>query len=136
MSWDPDPVILAYALAVLILISSISSIWSLVTGSWRIAKNPNHDEVPYEDLDGVATLQSTKEFSNKTQFTVIYFVVVIGLALSVADFVFLTANKHPKRFDSPSDDDGDSNALGVIILVPAWVDIHFSNLATADADKT
>jgi len=121
MGWAPDPVDVAYTLAIFVLISSIPSIWSLVTGSWRVVKNPNHGEALYEDEDGAATTESTEEFSNKTQFIIIFVVAVIGLALSIADFIFLTTRKLHISDSSPSEDWNDCNVLGIVLLVPAWV---------------
>ena len=70
MGWAPDPVDVAYALAIFILLHSIPSLWSLVTGSWRAVKDPNHRETLYEDEDGVASPESTDQFSNKTENTI------------------------------------------------------------------
>ncbi|KAF8859695.1 hypothetical protein BDZ45DRAFT_801381 [Acephala macrosclerotiorum] len=120
MGLAPDPVDVAYALAIFVLIYSIPSIWSLITGSWRVVKNPNHGEALYEDKDGAATVESTKEFSNKTQFIIIFVVAVIGLALSIGDFVFLTTSKLHIFDGSPSDNGDDNNVLGIVLLVPAW----------------
>lgn len=121
MPWTPDPVDVAYALAIFLLVHSIPSIWSLVTGKWRVVKNPNHGEALYEDADGAATTQSTNEFSNKTQFIIIFVASVTGLALSVADLVFLTTQKPNTINSAPPKSWGQSTALGVVLLVPAWV---------------
>lgn len=120
MSWVPDSVGVAYALATFVLIYSIPSLWSLVTGSWRVVKHPNHEAL-YEDEDGAATTESTKEFSNKTQFIIIFVVVVIGLALSIADFVFFTTRKLHILEGAPSGSGDDNDVLGIVLLVPAWV---------------
>ena len=134
MGWAPDPVDVAYTLAIFIIIYSIPSIWSLVTGSWRVVKNPNHGEALYEDEDGAATIESTKEFSNKTQFIIIFVVAMIGLALSIADFVFLTTRKLHIFDGSPSENGNDNNFLGIALLVPAWVKCHSHRSANLGAD--
>jgi hypothetical protein len=121
MGWALDPVDVAYVLAIFVLIYSIPSIWSLVTGGWRVVKSPNHVDALYEDEDGAATTESTKEFSNKTQFTIIFILAAIGLALSIADFVFLTTRKLHIFKGSPSENRLNNKFLGIVLLVPAWV---------------
>ena len=92
MGWAPDPVGMAYALSIFILLSS--------------------------------TTDSMKEFSNKAQFTIIYVVSVIGFSLSVADFVLL-ATRELHVFSGSRLKNGDGNkALGIELLVPAWVKLH------------
>lgn len=122
MGWAPDPVDVAYVLTIFILAYSIPSVWSLVTGSWRVIKNPNYGKTLYEDEDGAATIESTKAFSNKTQFIIIFVVAVLGLALSIADFVFLTTRTLHGLNDSPSGNWRHNNVLGIKLLVPAWVE--------------
>jgi len=121
MNWVPDPVGLAYALSIFVLINSIPSIWSLVTGSWRVIKSPNHSEALYEDEDGAATTESTKEFSNKTPFIIIFAAALIGLALSIADFIFLTSRNLRSAAGSQLQNDGSNNVQGLVLLVLAWV---------------
>lgn len=134
MSWAPDPVGMAYALSILILLFSIPSILSLVMGTRQNGKSPKRGETLYEDEDGAATTQSTKEFSNKTQFTIIYVVSVIGFGLSIADFVLL-ATRELHIFDSSSSKNGDSNkGLGIELLVPAWVKLHLQHFIKLNAD--
>lgn len=124
MGWVPDLIATAYTLAILIIISSIPSIWSLVTGKWLVVKSPNHDEVLHEDEDGAATTESTKEFSNKAQFIIIFAATVLGLAFSIANLVFLTTRKL-RLFDGlPPGKEHGNNGLGIVFLVPAWVISH------------
>ena len=125
MSWNFDLLAAEYILATLILLCSLSSIWSIITGRWRVVKNPNHAETFYEDEDGAATAESTKEFSNKLQFTIIYAIAFIGFALSIADLItLLVLSRTPQG--SFSDITAESNAHGIVLLVPAWVRIRHS----------
>lgn len=123
MVWGVDPGYVDYALTSFIFVYSIPSIWSLVTGSWRVVKNPNHGDAVYEDEDGAASEESTKEFSNKTQFTTIFVIAVIGLAFSIADFVFIATRKLHVRDGSHSKNGDDKNVRRIVLLVPAWVKV-------------
>ncbi|KAH7382010.1 P-loop containing nucleoside triphosphate hydrolase protein [Cadophora sp. MPI-SDFR-AT-0126] len=119
MGWTLDLLTTEYALASLIFLCSISSIWSLITGRWRIVKNPNHDEKLYEDDDGAATSESMKQFSNKAQFIIIYTITLIGFAISIADLICLLILSRTPR-GSISHTPTENNAHGIVLLIPAW----------------
>ncbi|KAK0112489.1 hypothetical protein ONS96_001726 [Cadophora gregata f. sp. sojae] len=119
MSWTLDLLTTEYVLASLVLLCSISSIWSLITGRWRAVKSPNQAETLYEDEDGAATTESMKQFSNKSQFIIIYTIIVIGFALSIADFIcliVLSRTAHGSFADIPAE----NNAHGIVLLIPSW----------------
>lgn len=127
MGWAPDPVDVVHVLAIFVLLHSIPSIRSLIAGrrTWYAGKIS--DDTLYEDEDGTATPETTKEFSNKTQYTVIVIVSVIGFAISIADLVFLTAS-------SPSQNWHDNNIRGIVLLAPAWVEFDSHSLSESNAD--
>jgi len=120
MSLNFDLLTAEYALAILILLCSLSPIWSIITGRWRVVKSPNHAETLYEDEDGAATPESTKEFSNKLQFIIIYAIAWIGFALSIANLIALIVLSRIPH-GSFSDITAENNAHGIVLLVPAWV---------------
>lgn len=125
MSMFSDLLNIEYVLAVLIFLHSIPSLWSLVTGKWRIAKSPNHGDTLYEDEDGVATTESTQRFSNKAQIITIFAVLVIGFGLAIADFICLATTVHTSgHTPSNSDIPNERKFNGIVFLVPAWVWIH------------
>ncbi|KAH7333124.1 hypothetical protein BKA65DRAFT_507197 [Rhexocercosporidium sp. MPI-PUGE-AT-0058] len=133
MSIFSDLVNIEYILAALVLVHSFPSLWSLVTGKWRIAKSPNHDETLYEDEDGAATLESTQRFSNKTQIITICAVLVVGFGISIADFICLVTIVHTSSHHSYSHQytPDERNVKGVILLVPAWflLILQFANIS-------
>ncbi|KAL2065866.1 hypothetical protein VTL71DRAFT_3536 [Oculimacula yallundae] len=107
-----------YILASLVLVHSLPSIWSLLTGKWRLPKSPNYGETLYEDEDGVATPESTRKFSNQFQIITIYLVLIIGIGLSIADVVCNTSIVHTSGHSYS--DHSESNVSGTALLVPAW----------------
>lgn len=110
----------AIALTVFTFIFTIPSIRSLAKGSWRI-KNPNYGEVLYEDEDGVASKESTDQFSNKRQFIVAFAVTLTGLGLSIADAILTII--HQKTHSTFSD----HGLACIFLLFPAWVSVPISN---------
>ncbi|KAG4440995.1 hypothetical protein IFR05_003502 [Cadophora sp. M221] len=131
MSKFSDLAKVEYVLAVLILLHSIPSLWSLATGKWRIAKIPNHGDTLYEDEDGVATTESTKRFSNKSQIITIFAVLVVGFALAIADICLATTVHTSGHSMSYSDIPNEGTFNGIVLLVPAWflLILQFANIS-------
>jgi hypothetical protein len=105
---------LALGLTIVIALFTVPSIRTLAKANWRV-KNPNHDDALYEDEDGAATEESMAQFSNKTQFTIIFIVTLVGLAISFTDAIF-TAVKEEFDFAQAR-----VPLLGIWLLIPAWV---------------
>ncbi|KUJ14451.1 multidrug resistance-associated protein [Mollisia scopiformis] len=104
---------IAIALIAFIFVFTIPSLRSLAKG-WRINKNPNHHQELYSDEDGVASTESTNEFSNKLQFIFIFVLAVIGFGLSIADTIYTAINQKTRTAGS------NHHHLGIFLLVPAW----------------
>lgn len=111
--YQPDYV--ASGLAILIAFLSIPFIRKLVVTGSRNVKNLSQDGIKYEDDDGVASEDSTAQFSNKRQFIAIFIITLLAIAVSVADAIF-TAVQHGFDFSRSA-----TPLLGIILLVPAWV---------------
>jgi hypothetical protein len=115
MKYALQPDELALGLTIVIAAFTVPSVQKLIKAKdWRV-KNPNHDDAVYEDEDGVATRESMSQFSNKTQFIIIFTAILAGVAISVADAVF-TAVEERFIFNQP-----ELPLLGLWLLVPAWV---------------
>jgi hypothetical protein len=113
-AFKPDE--LALGLTIVIALWTLPSIRSLskAQANWRV-KNPNLDDKLYEDEDGTATEDSMAQFSNKTQFVIIFVVTLAGLAISIADAIF-TAVKENFVFKRSG-----ASLLTIWLLTPAWV---------------
>jgi hypothetical protein len=114
----PDEI--ALGLTIVIALFTVPSLRSLGKANSRV-KNPNHDDTLYEDEDGVATKDSMAQFSNKTQFMIIFIVALAGLAISIADAIF-TAVKEGFIFAR-----SEVPLLGIWLLIPAWVSHEANN---------
>lgn len=101
------------ALSVLILLFSISSFRSLVKGNWR--KNTNREQILYEDKDGIASLESTKAFSNKLQYIAVFALISSGLGLSIANAVYAFVKQVADTAST------DSKLGSDLLLILAWV---------------
>lgn len=119
MKDGPGPDELALGLTIVIALFTVPSIRALSKANWRV-KNPNHADTLYEDEDGTATNESMAQFSNKTQFTIIFIVALAGLAISLADAIF-TVVKEGFVFAH-----SEVPLLGIWLLIPAWVN-HGAN---------
>lgn len=111
----------AITLTVFIFLFTIPSIRFLAKGNWRV-KSPNLDQSLYEDEDGVASLESTAQFSNKIQFITAFALITIGIALSIADAIVTTINEKPRTASA------DSHLVPIFLLIPAWVSSHSSKM--------
>ncbi|TVY20099.1 ATP-dependent bile acid permease [Lachnellula arida] len=86
-----DPLqLLQYAVPVVVAILTIPSVWQFARNIRR-GKDSNPGEL-YEDKDGVASKESTSNFSARKQIIVISLAVGLGLASSFAFAVFATVS--------------------------------------------
>lgn len=103
---------IAIGLAVVIALFTVSSVRTLGKAKLHL-KHPNHDDALYEDEDGAATAESMKKFSTRTQFSIIFIVTLLGLALSIANAIFTAVHENFDFACSP--------LLAIWLLFPAWV---------------
>ncbi|KAH6603669.1 P-loop containing nucleoside triphosphate hydrolase protein [Trichoderma cornu-damae] len=120
--YQPD--FAASGLALLIVLCSLPFLRRLVSGS-RHAKNLHQDGLPYEDEDGVASEDSTAQFSNKAQFVTIFVITLLAIAVSGADAIF-TAVQQGFEFGR-----SETCLLGIFLLVPAWILLLLQFLVTS-----
>ncbi|KAL7819928.1 P-loop containing nucleoside triphosphate hydrolase protein [Trichoderma gracile] len=103
----------AIALTSIIAVLSFASLRKLAVNSR--AQQRRQDGRIYEDADGAASEESKAQFSNKTQFIIIFAINIVAIVLAGADAIF-TAVQHGFAFPGSR-----VPLLGIYLLVPAWI---------------
>ena len=100
---------------VLILLSSIPSLWRLAKRTRRV--KATNEPALYEDEDGAATKESQALYSTKRQFTAIFVLVGLGLVTSLGLAIVAIAREHELNYSRVS-------RVQLWLLFPSWVTLH------------